>query len=495
MTGALPGAPAGADVRLDPVTLAAEPAGQTSTAQAQASLPRGVADWVYLPVQVPAGVARLHVRYRYDRPDVPDGDLGNACDVGLFDERGTALCGPGFRGWSGGARTEFFVAADDATPGYVPGPVNPGRWAVLLGPYHEAPAGLTVDVEVTATFGPTGAAARSPSYPPVAVAGRGAGWYRGDCHLHTVHSDGKRTPEQMAAEARSAGLDFIVSSEHNTTSAHRAWAGAAGDDLLIGLGEEVTTRNGHWLALGTEPEAWIDWRYRAIDARFDEFAALVHRHGGIVAAAHPYAPCLGCRFKFGYEQADAIEVWNGPWTLDDEVALHTWDNLLVAAAAEPDRRRWVPAMGNSDAHAFDDRVGLAQTVVQAEELSVTALQAGIVSGRSWLAESSQVSLQLRAETSGAVAEIGERLGAPADAPVLVRLEVAGVPHAVLSLWTDQGQVYTARLDAAGTGRLEWPTSSAASSYVRAEVRHPHSDDPGRTGAQPMAAMTNPIWLG
>ncbi len=90
------------------------------------TLPTGSPDFVYVPVEVPSGVRELHVSYTYDRPAVPAGTAGNALDIGLFDERGTELGGRGFRGWSGGARTEFFVRADDATPGYLPGPVRPG---------------------------------------------------------------------------------------------------------------------------------------------------------------------------------------------------------------------------------------------------------------------------------------------------------------------------------------------------------------------------------
>jgi predicted metal-dependent phosphoesterase TrpH len=48
-------------------------------------------------------------------------------------------------------------------------------------------------------------------------------WYRGDCHVHTVHSNGgELTPQQLAAEAREAGLDFIATTEHNTSAAHGA---------------------------------------------------------------------------------------------------------------------------------------------------------------------------------------------------------------------------------------------------------------------------------
>ncbi|GAA2878058.1 hypothetical protein GCM10010524_07270 [Streptomyces mexicanus] len=38
---------------------------------------------------------------------------------------------------------------------------------------------------------------------------------RGECYLHTVHSDGRRLPGEVAAGARAAGLGFIVSTDHN----------------------------------------------------------------------------------------------------------------------------------------------------------------------------------------------------------------------------------------------------------------------------------------
>ncbi len=76
-------------------------------------------------------------------------------------------------------------------------------------------------------------------------------WYRGDCHVHSAISSGAvLTPEQLAAEARRAGLDFIAVTEHNSTDTHTAWASLGGHDLLVVLGQEATTPTGHWLALG-----------------------------------------------------------------------------------------------------------------------------------------------------------------------------------------------------------------------------------------------------
>ncbi|WP_299537875.1 CehA/McbA family metallohydrolase [uncultured Streptomyces sp.] len=453
-------------------------------------LPPGSPDFVYLPVEVPRGVRELAVSYTYTKATVPAGTQNNALDIGLFDERGTALGGRGFRGWSGGARSSFFVRADEATPGYLAGPVRPGTWHVALGPYTVAPEGLPYEVTITLRFGEPGATP-APVYPPERAKGRGRAWYRGDCHLHSVHSDGRRTPAQIAAAARAAGLDFINSSEHNTTSAHGAWGGLWGDDLLILTGEEVTTRNGHVIALGTDPGTLVDWRYRARDNRFGHFAKAVRGAGGLVVPAHPHSTCIGCHWKFGFGDADAVEVWNGPYTADDEVALAEWDNALVASVR--DGRSWVPAMGSSDAHRDPDVVGLPQTVVLAEDLTRRAVTDGIRAGRSYVAESSAITVEFAATGGrGLRAGIGERLRVDADTPVTVRLGVTGAPGRTAHFVTDQGTLFSSVLPDSGTASVEWTTTPAYAAYVRAEVRHP-ATVPGLPGA--FAALTNPVFLG
>ncbi len=473
------------------------PDGPHRTRTVRGTLPVGSPDYVYLPVDVPRGVAEFAVSYTYGKPPVPPGVQGNALDIGLFDERGTALGGRGFRGWSGGARTSFFVRADAATPGYLPGPVRPGVWHIALAPYTVAPEGLPYEVTITLRFGGT-APTPAPVYPPERAKGRGRAWYRGDCHVHSAHSDGRRTPAEVAAAARAAGLDFINSSEHNTTSAHAAWEGLWGDDLLILTGEEITTRNGHVLAVGTDPGVFVDWRYRARENRFGRYAHQVRRAGGLVVPAHPHATCIGCNWKFGLAEADAVEVWNGPWTPDDEIALAEWDNALVAAVRNAGDGgdgpgRWLPATGNSDAHREPDRVGHPQTVVLAESLSRRAILAGIRAGRSYLAESAALALSFGAtDGRGGHAGIGERLRAAADAPVTVRLEVSGAAaDCTVRLVTDQGVLLTTPLPAAGTGVVEWRTTPAHTAYVRAEVRHAPAV-PGLPGA--FAALTNPVFL-
>lgn len=165
--------------------------------------------------------------------------------------------------------------------------------------------------------------------------------------MHSAYSDGKLTPEQLAAGARAAGLDFIATTEHNTADAHTAWRALAGDDLLVILGEEVTTPTGHWLALGVQPGQLVDWRYQARDEIIGWHLDRVHRVGGLCVAAHPHAPYPSGVFMYPYQGFDAVEVWNGlwasdlPWNADNEAR---WPNgaaaWLRACKAGGGGRRW-----------------------------------------------------------------------------------------------------------------------------------------------------------
>jgi hypothetical protein len=376
----------------------------------------------------------------------------------------------------------------------------PGTWHVILGPYQVAPQGMDYQVNITLTYGAAGDAF-VPEYPPTRADGRGRAWYRGDCHLHTVYSDGRNLPADVAAGARARKLDFMVTTDHNTSAAHAAYGPLAGPDLLIITGEEVTTRNGHWLAIGTRPGEFVDWRYRSRDGVFDQYQRQVHADHGLVVSAHLYCPWIGCEWKFGFDGLDATEVWTGPWGWDDDAAVSTWANLLTEAAHG--KRPWLPAVGNSDAHNPTDVIGKPHNVVLADDLTRDAILAGLKAGRTWIAESADVDLSLTATgSSGASAGIGDRLHVDRDEVVTVTVTVSGVPHGTVRLFTDEGQMFQTTLPAEGAGTVNWITKPEIAMFVRAEVRHPMPDgSAGGTSMGPslsfgaMAALTNPIWLG
>jgi hypothetical protein len=447
-------------------------------------------DWHYLPFRVPRGVRKIHVAYEYEPTDTGVGLSYNVVDIGIFDPSGHGVGDEaGFRGWSGGARSEFAITRSRATPGYLAGPLTPGRWHVLLGPYLIVPPGTPYKVVVRLHFGRPGERF-VPRPAPESVPGTGPGWYRGDLHLHTVHSDGKRTQPQLLRAARAAGLDLLGSTDHNTSSASYRWGRHVPDDFLVLDGEEVTTRSGHWLAVGLPAMTWIDWRYRAGDGEHARFVDRVHELGGVAIAAHPRNPVASIRWDHGYDGMDAIEVWNGPWTADDQATLDDWHAMLVEG-------RFVPVVGSSDSHTESQPVGLPQTAYRLETLSKAEVLKAVRGGHAWIAESKDVALTFEATLGGTTVSCGDRLAATPEDVVTVRLTATGVPGTVARILGPAAVLGVAVADAEGAVSLEVPVPAGATPFVRAEIGRPDGEVTTPEQGQPfaeMVALTNPVFL-
>ena len=116
--------------------------------------------WHYLPVEVPPGSHALRVELAYRAP-------GCILDLGC-------LSPAGFRGWSGGARREFVITPDAATPGYLPGELEPGTWQVVIGLYQVPPggAGYRVTAETSTSPGRLAPSPLAAAPLPLAVGDR-----------------------------------------------------------------------------------------------------------------------------------------------------------------------------------------------------------------------------------------------------------------------------------------------------------------------------------
>jgi PHP domain len=319
--------------------------------------------WHYLPVEVPPGAAGLRVRLDYDR-------AAATLDLGCF--------GPaGFRGWSGGARDEFVITAAQATPGYLPGELEPGRWQVVLGLYRLPAGGIGYEVTAEVTRHPAGLAAppvRPAPPPPSARPPRRAlparpsrRWLAGDLHSHTVHSDGELTVPELAGYAAGLGLDFLAVTDHNTISHHPELAGAAGRyGIVLIPGQEVTTEDGHAGALGDV--GWVDFREPA-----DAWLDATERGGGLLSVNHPIGGHVSW-IKPMRRRPPLAEVWHWSW-LDPRwtVPLAWW--LAWDAGAVP--------VGGSDWHrpGSDAPPGTPTTWVECEGDDAAAVLAGLRAGR------------------------------------------------------------------------------------------------------------------
>ncbi|QKG55923.1 PHP domain-containing protein [Hymenobacter sp. BRD128] len=430
----------------------------------------------YVPIEVPAGTAEIRVREDYDHAG------GGVLNMGIYDpagyQPGTLA---GFRGWSGGAKTAFFINGQAASTGYVPGPVEAGTWRVLLYPSTIAPAGIDWKLTVTLVPGAAGPAFRPTPAP--AVANTRPGWYQGDLHLHTLHSDGRRTPQELTDEAVAQGLDFLVSTEHNTNSANLSWGAYARPNLLLINGEEVTTTAfGHWNALGLDYTTLIDWRYAPRDSSIARYVAQVHAVGGLAIINHPFFPDTINRFRFGVRHFDGIEVWNGRWDARNEHALAWWDALLRQGHS-------LLAVAASDTHTAapsPNQLGRPRTVVRAGSLSRAGIMQGLRRGRAYLVADRSIGLTLTARAGSHTAGIGDTLAVAAGHAVRVVLELRGAAAGTVTLHGEGGVLARGPVAASGPTALHWQLPAAGlPRYLRAEVRTP---------AGAMLALTNPIWV-
>lgn len=300
--------------------------------------------YVLVPFELPPGLHQLEVRYSYtDRIDSdPLIGGGNTLDIGLFDARGTETGSVGFRGWSGSHQDAFVVGEDWATPPYAAGPIAPGTWNVLLGPYKVGPRGCDYRVEIRLDPGlprpEHDLVRKGEPIRPTLPAAR-AGWLRGDLHCHTRYSDGDSWPSEMLHAAVEAGLDFLGVTDHNNIAHHAAYGPGGGRLPIVVPGVEVTTYGGHWNAWGTD--RW--WEFREpVGAAVERSIRAAADAGAFVSVNHPKP--FGPAWEYGtIGAAHAVEVWNGPWTGLNSIALEFWEMRLRAG----DR---LTAVGGSDTH-------------------------------------------------------------------------------------------------------------------------------------------------
>jgi hypothetical protein len=297
----------------------------------------------YVSFHLPPRCRRIDVSYQF--APVFSGEGPCTVDIGLFDIRGTEPFTGGFRGWSGADRRMFSVGRERATPGYVAGPLPYGTWSVILGAYEVPPGGvrwwLTVEIESDATdsAAPSEASAH-PSPAPGRLRNGRSGWYRGDLHSHSEHSDGANTIAEIAAFASQRGLDFLAITDHNTTTHHAEIDGMESPPLLLIPGEEITTYSGHANVWGLRE--WVDFRFTS-DAEIHRLLQWVEARGRPFSINHPKS--VGPPWAFADPGFAIREVWQAPWRWYNWQSVREWDELLTAG------RRVIP-VGGSDAHSM-----------------------------------------------------------------------------------------------------------------------------------------------
>lgn len=446
----------------------------------------------YVPVHVPPGTTRLDVTCDTE-------SAGQArIDLGLFDPGATSFpTRAGFRGWSGSARNRFHVATDRSTPGYVAGAMPSGTWRIILGCYVVPDGGVTVRLTVLATDGAR--AAFQPAEQPDPVR-RGAGWYRGDLHAHTFHSDAEGSPQVLHGLASALGLDYLAVTDHNTVTAWDYFAAASSPELVFVPGIEITTYQGHANALGVRD--WIDFRIRTEDD-LAQLAAEVRQRGALLSVNHDKPP-----MPWAHPEPDmaCMEVWQRHWWARNEASLARYDERIR-------RGRRITLIGGSDYHTparplagNPFGLGCPTTVVWLEELSIAGLITGLARGRVYVTESPDgphVEIRAHGVAMGGVVRAADRL--------VVDVEVRGAAGDMLVLVGPDGPIAETVIDATrlslevsgvrGFVRAEIVAEASAARLVDALERWCDSDEPppGVERGAPargrlVRALSNPIYV-
>lgn len=433
------------------------------------------------PFTVPAGASAVDVQLDY-APERGSRHR-NKLTVTLFDTEG-------FRGEAhrGGVSHKVHVDVHSATPGFIPGRLPAGEWTVRINAQavvpSEPPLHYTVRVDLT-TGAPTGAET-AWLLPPVRVLSRTPGWYRGELHSHTVHSDGRWTLAEMWQRGRELGLDFIALTDHNTISGIPDIAGLPAERPLVIPGMEITSFRGHALAIGAT--RWIDWRCAAGDRTSEDWIDDVHAAGGLFAIPHTFTEgdpgCTGCNWEHPLpkpgpsNRIEALEICNEWWgapSNDNPMCLALWRRLLTPQGGPT-------AIAGTDAHGPNAWFpGAPWAWIYADELSAAGIMDGIRKGRVIITFGPWFTFSARAKGRSAASLPGSHVTANdlvvhaawRDAP-------AGAQLRVLS----RNQVVHSR-SVSGAGEMDYTVGIGEPGWVSAEL--------WSEGDTPLA-IANPVYV-
>jgi hypothetical protein len=210
-----------------------------------------------------------------------------------------------------------------------------------------------------------------------------------ELHTHTIHSDGRFTPESLLENALAWQFDGIALTDHNTMSGLEAIDEALmARTLPVIPGIEWTTYFGHMLVLAAD--SYVDWRF-ALPDTIDGHIKKIKEAGGVVGIAHPFAVgsplCTGCYWDFrieNWDQLDYMEIWSETFPhrrFKNALAFDWWTELL-------NRGVRLTAVSGRDWHGLDqeEKVLSSATYLALEEgrISAGTVKEALSRGRSFV---------------------------------------------------------------------------------------------------------------
>ena len=137
-------------------------------------------------------------------------------------------------------------------------------------------------------------------------------WFRGNCHTHTLLSDGRASAAQIARAYRREGYDFLVLTDH--WKAQKSVAGFGGGLLVInGIELHPPTLGGrrygphHIVGIGVDRSPAREWVKKAAAGAIIRW---IEREGGVAVYGHPYWSGHNLGVMREGKRASGVEVFN-----------------------------------------------------------------------------------------------------------------------------------------------------------------------------------------
>ncbi|MBS13645.1 MAG: hypothetical protein CME19_18850 [Gemmatimonadetes bacterium] len=132
-------------------------------------------------------------------------------------------------------------------------------------------------------------------------------------HAHSIYSDGSGTVEEIIQAGQDAGLDVLILTDHNTLEARERGYEGWHDRLLLIVGDEVSSRQGHCISLGTQTH--VDHKQSLHGILQD-----IHDQDGLSFIAHPYGKARPLLKTHDHSWKD--------WSADSMTGLELWSYMF-----------------------------------------------------------------------------------------------------------------------------------------------------------------------
>lgn len=349
------------------------------------------------------------------------------------------------------------------------------------------------------------------------------GWYGGDLHFHSLHSDGSQYPAEIAVAAQGAGLSFAMLTDHNGIEGKYEWLDTKTNDFLPILGNEITTNTpkdhaesgfGHMnqIFISRIDGNNIDTSYIWLRAVFEDHAAVqnmidkTHDQGGLIFFNHPIqgSDWAGRFRSWGHvKNFDAIEIWNS-WpihinTVNDDFKKTNTNSYTTQCWFEYlNAGNRIAAYATSDCHDiygkkawpnemvyYRSTIGNGRTYVYCEQFDEDNLKKSLKEGKAFLTSGAGplVILKVDGKIPGEIVHVPEDGKVCVMTNILANYPLLDAPDAIRII--QDGKVVQ---NIATTGTMTQKTQTKVEvlkdGWVMVEV----------FGHWPMVTLTNPVYL-